>query len=271
MPIAMQILTLPEIDGEGTTVLYRPSFSEKISSLVLFFPGDISDFAFSGLSDPLVVGTGLETNYEFSLESIAWHLSSSIGVDEALLIFRPSRVVGSYSIYSNLLTCDVTGNPVWADLTSTLSSKNASKSMLRILKLLRSEIEGFSATNIKVIGFSKGCTVISAFLKEREPSLLRLIHSIKLVDPGSQFPRLLFPFCDDDYSVFPSGIKITVVCSPYQYSDPNRKWLRREIDEFVCKVACEFRYYNLLENSLGGHFSIIPIALVDDPYNLSNL
>lgn len=261
MPIALQSTSIQGTDGSYVDILYRPPLTSEDANLLVFFPGDISDFAFSRISDPLVVGTRFDSEYEFSLDSISWNLCSRIPEITGLLIIRPYKMIGWLSLYTNFFASDSCGDAIWDIDPDKKPEMKASKSLLQYLTSLKNRVDQNAPIDkLILVGFSKGCQVISAFLKERDPSVLRRVQSFIYIDPGSHSPAKLFPFLDADYAVFPTSIPITLVCSPYQYDDPERKWLRTEINEFVLKSECRFKYISQLEKSVSGHFNTIVLA-----------
>ena len=262
MPIALGILSVFDKQQRCNKVIHRPSDSDS-EHTVVFFPGDISDFAFSRSNDPLVVGDQHSGNYTFSLESLAWDICSEIPTSSELVIIKPNMMMGNFSIYSNFLYCDTTGTPRWEDMEKYPDGSPASKSLLEFLENLEIRT-GTSSRPRKVtlIGFSKGSVILSAILKERHPELLQLIDEMIFIDPGTCKPESNFPFKCGEYHSFPSDIPIKVYVSPYQMSDPNRPWLKEEILRFVHNSGATLvPVLTGEERSLENHFKAITVSL----------
>jgi hypothetical protein len=255
MPVEIQVLSLDNESGNPSTVLCNYSPEKPARSLILFFPGDLSDFAGSCIEGNLL-------NYASSLEGIAWKVASQKYSDSLIAIFRSTESFGGHSIFSNFIRCDSYGDPIWTENQVNVEDGMATRSIMSCLSQLATYIPSFSIdSRIHLIGFSKGCSVIFGFLKENVPDFLRRVDAVTLIDPGGHTPGNTFPFTDECYSGFSSSIRITLFSSPYQLSDRRRPWLKREIMNFVEKTACEFIFLRECNSSLEGHFSSINLAL----------
>jgi hypothetical protein len=199
-----------------------------------------------------------ERGHEYTLDGVAWTLSRSVCAHTALVIVLPFASKEGKCIYSNLLDCDSEGTPLWS---RNAISYTASKTLLGIVEQL--EIKGHTSYVIplKLVAFSKGCIVLSQFLKERSISLLSRVSSIVYIDPGSQVTNSLFPFESSEYKSFPSEVRIFLFATPYQFNDPKREWLRREIISFINQTSSNFQFLSELPGTLEGHFAAIPIAV----------
>ena len=238
-----------------TEVLVSAGIGDGIRRVTVFFPGDYISFVPSGNTPRGCTCDHFRGNIGQGEEWICSFVKYHISTSEHLIIVKPSRIIDRYSIYSNFFQADSTGTPVWAEMHEWLESRTSSDNLRAIVESIH------PGQRLRLIGFSRGCSVIFAFLKERDPVLFKDIDSIILVDPGCHELGATFPFDDKDYSRLPDTLKIQLFSSPYQYSDPSRLWLRCEINEFVDKSMCEFRYFSGVENSFMGHISMLSLCL----------
>jgi hypothetical protein len=193
---------------------------------------------------------------------MAWDLASSASDSDAILVIKPNLMIGHFSVFSNFVLSDATGTPRWADMeaTSDWSASDALCSILSQVSYLDCGIQ--KDVPIALLGFSKGCVVLSAILRERNPQILQRVDAVGFIDPGTHSPASTFPFKDEDYSLFPSDLPVRVWSSPYQFSDPRRPWLRTEITEFV-NHSCATHTLIGMETipSMLLHFQCLELAL----------
>ena len=263
MPLTFTVAKLRDERRRTNTVIFIPSCTPTWHESVIFFSGDISDFAFARRSDPLIAGDPEFLRYEFSLESISWTLAARVSHFASLILFKPNMMLGNFAIYSNFLNCDGRGNPRWTDMKQYPPESTASETLLEFMHSGSSQLEGLCNTDrLSLVAFSKGCVLLSAFLKDRDASLLSRVSSITYIDPGLHVRDSTFPFTEAEYGFFPRDIPIKVFVSPYQYSDPDRKWLRSEIHDFVKKSGASLIQTNMKKpRSLQTHFDCIGEAM----------
>ena len=264
MPITAAFTTLRTTEGKSNSVIYIPSRELAALKLLIVFPGDVSDFAFSGRNDARLVGHEDCHDYAYSLESMAWEIASRVSSSTAIAIFKSNMKMGHHSIYSNFLICDSVGNPRWADMDLLQSLPTCSEVFLSFLSSLQIIDKAVNLETISIAGFSKGCILLSAFLRDRNPRLLSCIDSLTFIDPGLHVHQATFPFSDLDYSLFADHIRLNVFVSPYQDDDPERAWLRFEIRDFVAKSHANFHLVcSDCPRTLSTHFATISYALQD--------
>ena len=262
MPVTGRVASLRDSSGHSNLILYVPARSGEPDKLTLFFPGDISDFPFSRGNDPLIAGESFVHEYGYSIDALTWRVASRLDDRTALIVFKPNMMMGYYSIYSNFLLCDSTGNPRWADMALMPALVCPSQTLTEFLSYFAREVDAsVPMDRISLVGFSKGCILLSSLLRDQDSTLLSKIHSMVYVDPAAQTRGSLFPFNDNDYASFPS-IALDVWVSPYVYNNPQRDWLPDEIDDFVAKSGATLRPVLAdRELSLDNHFACIDIAL----------
>ena len=262
MPLAWGITKVPDNHGRLTTILYRPSERVRERKTVVFFPGDISDFAFSHRHDALFDYLPDAHNYKYSLENICWEISSRVPSDFAVVVCKPAFMMGCSSVFANFLPCDITGCPRWGDIDRFELESCPGKVLMQILVHVSGLIHAREGDeDIRLFGFSKGCVVLSGILRERNVDLLRLTKAICFIDPGLHVDRSTFAIGKSDFESFPCIIPINVWVSPYQLCDPQRPWLKEEIQDFAANNMCEMHFI-LTEHarSLETHFRSIQVA-----------
>ena len=246
MPVEYELLQVPLAGGKINCVLHvkRPNATHNI----VFFQGDLTNFALSR-SRESQMAYNQPLPYEYSVEYLCWKLCSLVGNSFDILYVRPTIMLDDFSIYSNFLLCDSVGIPRWRDIRLNRDLSAPGDVFLRIV---------YGSARNCAVGFSKGCVVIMGLLEEGNASALSKIERIVLIDPGTSLPGQTFPFKSEDYMRFPSEMPIVVYVSPYQFSDPERPWLRKEILDFVEKSGAQIHFVLMdKERSLKNHFNAI--------------
>lgn len=259
MPVTCAVIELQDYLGNRTEGLFHRADASDIQKLIVFFPGDISDFPFAKRNDPLAMGCMGCMDYEFSLDSITDTISRLCPRNTALVCLRPCSMRGPYSIYDHFVESDFCGNPLWDQ-----SRRDSSRCLLSYVGDLsiRLQERDLATCRLILVGFSKGAIVLSALLRQRDPELLQRVDRFVMIDPGLSIPGRLFPFTNPDYDCFPSEIPIDVFVTSYQMNDPDRLWLQREIVDFASKSGS--RLHSILtgsKRSLELHFKSITVAM----------
>jgi hypothetical protein len=122
---------------------------------------------------------------------------------------------------------DCTGLPLWQHAHAH-GLRSASDELQRLLAA--SQRAGWRGrgdeSGVIVAGFSKGCLVISALLKEAAEArrvqaacgLQHAVHSYTFIDPGTSQPNMLFPFNAEELSYIKT-FSVKVYASAYQMCD----------------------------------------------------
>merc|ERR550537_777128 len=149
MPVSFAHAFARGIAGKCNHVLARPSeICSAESRVLVFFPGDITDFAGAASCE-----------YRFSLEGLAWTLSLKFpSPADALVLVRAFRVENQLALYGNFLPLiDALGQP---------RNNEPGPAMEHLTALLDSLDLGPAQSAPRVIcGFSKGGVVLSALLR----------------------------------------------------------------------------------------------------------
>jgi len=245
-------------NGMSNQLLYKSPGTANAERLFVFFPGDISDFPGAVSADALTAGDPELARYDFTLDSIARQISEQISPEDALVLFRPSRMMGHFSIYSNFVECDWLGLPDWEG--HRRQERNPGKLILEFLEDLRRQQADNSLsdkTRLILIGFSKGSIVISSLLEDMNRALFSRVEKIILIDPGLPRPGILFPLHREKFSPFPKGIPIRIYASPYC-----RNERVNEMMAFANESGARLQFILTDHDvSLNTHFKAITVAI----------
>lgn len=217
---------------------------------------------------------------EWNLESTAELLRSQFP-DSTVLVIKPSEMLlKTFSIYKNFLDFDQDGKP---EFTSDFGA------LLQLAKLYTSvlEIEGTSDVNgacladsdvcsrnveVKILGFSKGCVVLSQLMYELEhfkenkdvKAFLDKVMAIYWLDGGHNGGVKAYITDEKVLADIKSlGKDLYVHVTPYQIKCINRRWIGREEADFVKKLKAmganirEFRHFMDVPGSIDNHFKVL--------------
>mmetsp|Transcript_107491 Transcript_107491/g.342687 ORF Transcript_107491/g.342687 Transcript_107491/m.342687 type:complete len:315 (-) Transcript_107491:114-1058(-) len=236
---------------------------------VVFFPGDLSDFA---------AGGGLP--YSYSLEALFWVLCRKYP-DETLVLVKPHMMVDRFAIYVNFMLVDGQGNPrpltqlkaqeaagdgdvegagcVGAALAEDaaqpgVETPRAVLHLERLLDAVRSELGGDLPARLTLVGFSKGAVVLGAVMREArtEVAFWQKVDAVHFVDAGLTVPGNLFPVSAEDLQALKGAVGEEFVIwlhgTPRQWEDEQRPFVAEETLAFEqrCRAAdvhVERRYY----------------------------
>ena len=196
-------------------ILYIPPSSTS-NRVTVYFGGDVQNF-----KDEMT-----EWN-EWSLEDTARLLNNKFG-NNHLLIIRPKRMMDNiYSVFSNFINCDKSGNPQFVPNNNALNHLN----------LLIKHFEP-NPEKISVIGFSKGCVVVNQLIHEiasyQNKEFTDKIDDISLLDGGHGGGKETWITDKKVLEAFARNIDcdINVMVTPYQIHDTSRSWIGKEEEIF---------------------------------------
>eukprot|EP00440_Ansanella_granifera_P018659 gb/GFBE01020272.1/.p1 GENE.gb/GFBE01020272.1/~~gb/GFBE01020272.1/.p1 ORF type:complete len:300 (+),score=66.51 gb/GFBE01020272.1/:1-900(+) len=233
---------------------------------VVFFPGDISDFA-----------AGLKP-YNFCLEALLWVLCLKFPEDTVILV-KPRMMVDHFAIYVNFMLVDGTGNPrsltekktksgqAQADeQPADLEGPSATEHLCLLLRSLGRELGEELPRHVILVGFSKGAAVLNALMRDPQADLWATVHSVHFVDAGLMIPGV-FPTSEQELQrlgeVTPDDFTVWLHSTPRQLKDENRPFVAAEHAAFEerCKAigqAVETRLYaEGMPVSLDMHFDAL--------------
>ncbi|CAE8629041.1 unnamed protein product [Polarella glacialis] len=205
---------------------------------VVFFPGDISDFA-SGHGP-----------YSYSLEGLMWVLCCKFPEDTVVLV-KSRMMVDHCAIYVNFMLVDGVGNPrplterrgVEDSAEVELEHPKAVEHLKLLLQSLAGDLGQDLPQSLVLVGFSKGASVLNALLRESsEAEFWGRVESVHFVDAGLLVPGV-FPVQDKElwglYEVVAAHFVIWLHATPRQMKDESRPFIVEEHEAFAqrCQVA----------------------------------
>lgn len=242
---------------------------------VVFFPGDISDFAAGDARFP-----------QYSLEALLWVMSLKYPEDD-IVIVKPRIMEQFFAIYVNFLLVDGMGNPrplvskaddeaavedrADGGETITLGSESgaaegkedsndaptkggtatflippppAVEHLRKLLQSASAQMDEALPSRLVLVGFSKGAVVLNALLRESsEAEFWECVDAVHFVDAGLVVPGMIFPTTQPELEVLSGvtreGFTIWMHSTPRQMQDESRPFIRVEAEEFVerCKAV----------------------------------
>lgn len=200
---------------------------------VVFFPGDISDFA--DCAQP----------YSYSLEALLWALCCKFPQDSIVLV-KPRILKDHFAIYVNFMLVDGCGNPrpfserrVGGDevgqAEAELEHPRAVEHLRLLLDSLALETGEQLPQRLVLAGFSKGAAVLNSLMREPEAEWWSRVESVHFLDAGLTVPGV-FPLSEADLQrlrdAAAENIRIWLHCSPRQIQDASRPFVAEEHDAF---------------------------------------
>lgn len=265
MPLSIAVSHCRGDAGKYNWLLVR--LVPEASRCVVFFPGDISDFASGGAP------------YGYSLEALMWVLCCKYPKDSIVLV-KSRMMVGFFAIYVNFMLVDGQGNPrprsdlhVNPDvednagrLDDVVSGPSAVDHLEALLSTLGQGLQQALPRRLVLVGFSKGTAVLSALLKEPAKAFWNRVEDVHFVDPGLTIPGIFPVYAEELHQLAfaaGAGFRIWLHCTPRQIEDPDRPYIAEECNVFAqnCEAAglqVERRVYGRgLPPSLDMHFDAI--------------
>lgn len=228
---------------------------------VVFFPGDISDFAAG------------DAPYGYSLEALLWVLCCKFPEDTVVLV-KPHMMVNFFAIYVNFMLVDGIGNPrPLSDLRGEdgeepiMQAPSAAAHLEALLASLEGHVGDALPRPLLLVGFSKGASVLCALLRDsREAALWGRCRGVHFVDAGLQVPGI-FPVGSQELEALGAsaaeGFAVWLHGTPRQLQDAERPFVREETEAFAQRcLAAGLRverrcYAEGLAPSLNMHFDSI--------------
>ncbi|XP_065214430.1 mitochondrial protein C2orf69 homolog [Planococcus citri] len=272
-----RLITVPFILLNATSrhqhVLFvRKKIPSDNNELVVFFGGDIQDFAESMKSDP-----NKKEFVNWSLENVGELLYHKFPNSDILAV-RPCRYDhGTFSCYDNFVPSQSYGIPKFVSNHGALMHLNELLVSLSTA-VQTSDLEGtrYEEARLSLIGFSKGCVVLNQLLHEfhfadensqSQPvmvDIIRKISSMYFLDGGHAGKNNTWITNQSLLQTLAKlGINVFVHVTPYQVNDERRPWIGKE-EELFAKTLKNFqaRIYRKLHfkndpPSLQNHFQVL--------------
>lgn len=236
MPITAGLFHCQGDDRKCNWLYIRPAPGS--TRCIVFFPGDLSDFAASA---------GLP--YCYSLEALFWVICLKYPDDDIVLV-KPRMLVEHFAVYVNFMMVDGTGNPrivpeAANDTEETpqveSNANDVSADSPRAVAQLRCLLESARAASgtdlsrrLVLIGFSKGATVLGALLREAsvETEFWKSVEAVHFVDAGLNVPGIVYPARSKDLQVLRQTVASDFVLWLHSTRHPSRPWVDEETEAF---------------------------------------
>ncbi|CAK8985671.1 unnamed protein product [Durusdinium trenchii] len=216
MPLRVGLFHCMGLAGKLNWLLVR--HVPQASRSVIFFPGDISDFA------------SKHAPYSYSLEGLLWVLSLKFPEDNVVLV-KPRMMREHFAIYVNFMQVDSFGNPrSLADPQSQAEADppQAVEHLHLLLRSLSTELGEELPSALLLLGFSKGGAVLNALMREAKVELWSRVQAVHFIDTGLNVPGV-FPADEEELrklkDLVPSSFEIWLHCTPRQLED-RLEWSR---------------------------------------------
>ncbi|KAH0950455.1 hypothetical protein HN011_005610 [Eciton burchellii] len=265
------------ISVRNNDILYMEPKLQPTQNLLVFFGGDIQDTQENMMKDE-----ESKIYIRWSLENTATILSEQFPRHHLFLI-RPARMTinssGVFSCFDNFVPSDNYGTPIFCPMHKALIHlKTLLLCCLKRVKKL--ELKDFNcdieATNLSLIGFSKGCAVLNQFLYEfhyYDQSLndntdinnfIKLIKDMWWLDGGHNGSKDTW-ITDQDILESFAKLKINahIHVTPYQIRDKFRPWIREEENKFnetlqsMGTSVQRVFHFDDKPRSLSAHFNVL--------------
>ncbi|KAM0729601.1 Mitochondrial protein C2orf69 [Formica fusca] len=240
---------IPGIPGRCNDVLYTPPKLQPTHDLLVFFGGDVQD-----IRENMEKHSDSKKYMKWNLENTATILSEQFPRSHVFIV-RPSRMLltkhAVFSCFDNFVPGDKYGTPSFCPMHKALKHlRELLLCCLEHIKTLKMEediddIRNIEATNLNLMGFSKGCAVLNQFLYEfhyyaENPSenininnFIKLIKSMWWLDGGHNGSKNTWI---TEHSILRSFAKLRINAhvhvTPYQVRDIHRPWIGLEENRF---------------------------------------
>lgn len=258
-------------NSASNIVLYHPAVAgPRKSSIVIFFPGDVQDFA-----------ENMWKYNAWNLDAVTLLLHRRFPNSEVLVVRPVGFYQQTYACYKNFLNCDKFGAPKHSH--TSFAFEHVKALLENVFRLRQAQPKPTSAesacqatdlddASIILIGFSKGCVVLNQFLHEMSAAKKsgiwsRFVSQIKSMywldggHPGAKQTwiteeNVLMPLAESD-------IEVHVHVTPYQINDSSRPWIGKEERLFTSrllqmgKTVHRTVHFNDERRSIENHFKIL--------------
>lgn len=244
---------------------------------IIYFGGDVQNY-------PEKMDGNNAKYIQWNLENTAYVIYNKFPQSLVFVVKPKTMSLNTFSMYSNFMIINESGGPIHD--CSSGAAKHLSllyKSACCIVADSLVTNHKFSAENVpvKIIGFSKGCTVLNQLVYEipyviqhdRETKqFISKVKNIYWLDAGHNGGDLSMPnqhaYVTEPHLVktlAEQGYQITIYVSPYQVYDLLRPWLGQHYRQF-CKLLSKFKAnfsaqvsFEQEPGSIENHFKILEI------------
>jgi len=249
MPIPCSVTHRKGDGGKHNWVFHRLQPNSDAKRCIIFFPGDISNFASPA------------QEYEHSLEGLFWGICKKFPLDDIMMI-RAQNIKENFALYLNFLMVDPYGAP--------RHSQDDIAGSVHLQKLIDGIEKKYD--NLVLVGFSKGSIVLNALFRlPADQPFWSNVSAVHFVDPGLHQPGMFPPFSLDDLRrVVAPSMRVFMHGTPRQFEDANRPYVKEEVIEFTERLKtsglrCDiFEYFKDEHPCLKMHFDVLKVFKTEE-------
>ncbi|XP_011643091.1 UPF0565 protein C2orf69 homolog isoform X2 [Pogonomyrmex barbatus] len=270
---------IPNLTGRHNDVIYTQPRSQPTHDFLIFFGGDVQD-----ISENMEKHADSKKYMKWNLENTATMLSEQFPKSH-IFVIRPSRMMitkhAVFSCFDNFVPGDKYGTPSFCPMYMALKHlRNLLLCCLEHIKTLKivedTNSYNIEATNLSLMGFSKGCAVLNQFLYEFHyyndnsdkdtdiNNFIKLIKDMWWLDGGHNGSKNTW-ITDQDILRSFAKLKINthIHVTPYQMQDHHRPWIRIEENSFnetLRKMGVSVErtlHFGNKTRSLSSHFNVL--------------
>lgn len=269
----------PGVPGRCNDVVYTQPKSQPTSDLLVFFGGDVQD-----IQENMERHSDSKKYAKWSLENTASILSEQFPRSH-IFVVRPARMTitrsAVFSCFDNFVPGDKYGTPTFCPMHKALKHlRDLLLCCLEHVKTLKigEDIDSHNveATNLSLMGFSKGCAVLNQFLYEfhyydnnssDDPNInhfIKLIKDMWWLDGGHNGPKNTWITDSEILRSFAKlRINTHIHVTPYQMQDKHRPWIEREencFNDTLQRMGVSVQrtlHFGDKARSLSSHFNVL--------------
>lgn len=269
----------PGVPGRCNDVVYTRPKSQPTSDLLVFFGGDVQD-----IQENMERHSDSKKYAKWSLENTASILSEQFPRSH-IFVVRPARMTitrsAVFSCFDNFVPGDKYGTPTFCPMHKALKHlRDLLLCCLEHVKTLKigEDIDSHNveATNLSLMGFSKGCAVLNQFLYEfhyydnnssDDPNInhfIKLIKDMWWLDGGHNGPKNTWITDSEILRSFAKlRINTHIHVTPYQMQDKHRPWIEREencFNDTLQRMGVSVQrtlHFGDKARSLSSHFNVL--------------
>ncbi|XP_055859943.1 mitochondrial protein C2orf69 homolog isoform X2 [Biomphalaria glabrata] len=261
-------------DADKTNDIYVCGQKQNCKEHIIFFGGDVQDYP-ENMERHRDNKRYIHWNTESTAKLIHHKFPSSL-----VFVVKPTRMhLLTFAVYSHFFEANDFGNPTHSDNSGAIRHLNCLYNSA--VKVVYSEDdEGSDIANlnvsIRLLGFSKGCTVLNQIvyelhLSDHDPvikSFLEKVTAFYWLDGGHSGGANSHTWVTDDSALKQLallGCDIFIHVSPYQVRDPMRKWIGQQESKFYKKLMAlkakvrEKEHFESEPACIENHFKVLEV------------
>ncbi|BFY98870.1 hypothetical protein BsWGS_01909 [Bradybaena similaris] len=265
-------LKLTGVKGDGAKFddVFVYGEASNCSEHIIYFGGDVQDYP-----------ENMERHRD-NKRYVAWSSDNTAALihrkfpSSLVFVIKPSKMhLLTFAVYSNFIETNDFGSPTHSSDHGAI--KHLSCLYNSVVKEVNSKTGGNmqSSLPLRLIGFSKGCTVLNQLvfelhLLDQNPDLKHFIKKIKAfhwLDGGHSGGKENTWVTDDESlrQLASLDCDIFINVTPYQIRDPLRKWIGQQEAKFFRKLkgfnarVVEKVHFDTEPASINNHFKVLEV------------